>query len=219
MKRSLNFLLLLLMVATTFTSCKKSEPAPAAPVADFTFTPATGVAPLVVTFTNTSLNATSYLWDFGGGVTSTETNPVRTAVGVGSLTVTLTATGPGGVNKITKNVVVRDQTPQEKIIGKYKITAANVVSTSGVTTNVLAACRLDDIIEFNTNNQSISDNGTSRCSATEPAIEINSYNLNPLGTTISIGTDNYDVINLSRTVLQLRITLTGGVGNITFTKI
>ena len=50
----------------------------------------------VVTFENTSQNATSYLWDFGdGGTTSTEENPVR-SFGAGSYTVSLTATGADG---------------------------------------------------------------------------------------------------------------------------
>ncbi len=138
MKKSLNFILVLFMVATTFTSCKKSEPTPAAPVADFTFTPATGVAPLVVTFTNTSLNATSYLWDFGGGITSTEKNPVQTALVAGSLTVTLTATGPGGVNKITKNVVVTGALPVADFTltpssGRAPVTVAFTNTSQGAT--------------------------------------------------------------------------------------
>ena len=206
------------MVATIFTSCKKDDPAPL-PVADFTFSPAGGVAPVTITFTNTSLNATSYLWDFGGGITSTEINPVRTAVGVGSLTVTLTATGPGGVNKITKNVVVRDQTPQEKIIGRYKTTAISITS-GGVTTNGLTPCLADDITEFNINNQLITENGALKCNPTEPTTQILSYSLASNGATITIElTSTFNVIQLTRTVLQLRITDTGGTRDITLTKI
>jgi hypothetical protein len=44
----------------------------------------------VVTFTNSSLNATNFLWDFGDGETSSEQNPVHTFP-YGSYTVTLIA--------------------------------------------------------------------------------------------------------------------------------
>jgi PKD repeat protein len=75
-------------------------------VADFTFTPANGRAPLAVTFTNTSQNATSYAWDFGNGQTSTLQNPQTTYSTAGVYTVALTATGTGGTNRITKTVSV-----------------------------------------------------------------------------------------------------------------
>jgi PKD repeat protein/subtilisin family serine protease len=56
---------------------------------------------LVFTFTNTSLNATSYLWDFGDGITDTVVNPVHTYGAVGTYTVTLAATGPCGTDVYT----------------------------------------------------------------------------------------------------------------------
>ncbi|MGB9724421.1 MAG: PKD domain-containing protein [Chloroflexia bacterium] len=49
-----------------------------------------------VTFTNTTSGGTSFLWDFGDGTTSTETNPVHTYASGGFYTVTLTAWGVGG---------------------------------------------------------------------------------------------------------------------------
>jgi PKD repeat protein len=72
------------------------------PVADFTAGPTnSGPAPLIVTFTNFSNDADSYLWDFGDTGTSTEENPVHVYVQVGKFTVTLTAFGPGGTNSLT----------------------------------------------------------------------------------------------------------------------
>lgn len=44
------------------------------------------------TFTNSSQNALSYLWDFGDGATSTETNPVHSYATAGSYAVKLSAT-------------------------------------------------------------------------------------------------------------------------------
>ncbi len=48
--------------------------------------------PATVTFTNTSTNALTYLWDFGDGNTSTDENPVNVYTVLGDYTVTLTAT-------------------------------------------------------------------------------------------------------------------------------
>jgi len=47
---------------------------------------------LTVTFTNTSVNAVSYVWDFGDGETSPEANPVHTYAGTGTYNVKLSAT-------------------------------------------------------------------------------------------------------------------------------
>lgn len=61
---------------------------------------------LVVTFTNTSVGGTSWLWNFGDGNTSTLQNPVHTYAVGGSYTVTLTTTNPCGSTTITKTVAL-----------------------------------------------------------------------------------------------------------------
>ncbi len=71
------------------------------PDANFTFS----VTDLTVTFTNTSSNATSYVWDFGDGVgTSTDENPTYTYAEEGIYAVKLTATNSDGSTEYTKNV-------------------------------------------------------------------------------------------------------------------
>ena len=71
--------------------------------ADFTAWPITGVAPLTVTFTNTSTgDYTTSLWDFGDEATSTLTNPTHLYTATGLYTVVLTVSGPGGSNTETK---------------------------------------------------------------------------------------------------------------------
>jgi PKD repeat protein len=62
------------------------------PVASFTYT----LDGLTATFTNTSENADTYLWDFGDGNSSTEENPVHTYADNGLYTVKLTASNPNG---------------------------------------------------------------------------------------------------------------------------
>lgn len=60
-----------------------------------------------VTFTNTSINASSYSWDFGDGSTSTETNPVHTYAADGEYTVTLTASDDlGNMDEATATIVI-----------------------------------------------------------------------------------------------------------------
>ncbi len=61
---------------------------------------------LTATFTNTSTNAISYLWDFGDGMTSTEANPVHTYAATGTYVVTLSATNACRTHVKTLNVGV-----------------------------------------------------------------------------------------------------------------
>lgn len=61
---------------------------------------------LTVTFTNASANAAAYLWAFGDGATSAETNPVHAYPAAGTYTVTLTATGVCGEDTISYAVTV-----------------------------------------------------------------------------------------------------------------
>jgi PKD repeat protein len=72
-------------------------------VAGFTRTPANGIVPFNVTFTNASVGAVSYAWDFDedGLVDSNAVNPVFNYTVAGVYNVTLTATGPGGSDVFT----------------------------------------------------------------------------------------------------------------------
>ena len=72
------------------------------PSSNFNFT----VDTLKVTFNNTSQGATSFLWNFGDGDTSTLQNPIHIYAQSGTYTVTLTATNACGSNTSTKTVTV-----------------------------------------------------------------------------------------------------------------
>lgn len=115
MKKILLYLMMLLPVFI-IGSCEEYELGnpPASTVADFTYTTSNdGYIPSEVTFTNKSLNAAAYQWNFGNGQTSTEANPVITYDTPGLYTVTLTCTPENNVhyNKLVKTLVVNIKDP------------------------------------------------------------------------------------------------------------
>ena len=73
-------------------------------VADFSATPISGCAPLVVQFTDNSAGSpSSWSWDFGNGNSATQKNPVVTYNNPGVYSVQLTVSNTSGSNSITKN--------------------------------------------------------------------------------------------------------------------
>ena len=83
-----------------------------APVANFTnITPRNGWAPLTVTFTNTSANAFSYVWNFGDGKTSASVNPSNTYTNAGDYHVTLSAISYGVTNTLVRDLFVHVAAP------------------------------------------------------------------------------------------------------------
>ncbi|MGC9343983.1 MAG: PKD domain-containing protein, partial [Bacteroidales bacterium] len=88
--------------------------------ARFTFTVSNGaIAPATVSFSNKSINATSYLWDFGNGETSTEENPELEYTLPGTYSVKLTV-GTDNADLYYNNlvaeaeIVIRDE-PVKKL--------------------------------------------------------------------------------------------------------
>jgi plastocyanin len=80
----------------------------AAPVADFSASVTNGDIPLAVQFTDKSTGSvTNRSWAFGDGQNSSQTSPQHTYTQAGTYTVSLTVTGPGGVNtKIMQDYIV-----------------------------------------------------------------------------------------------------------------
>lgn len=63
-------------------------------VAGFTYSVLGSSLPVTVNFSNTSTNATSWIWNFGDGGTSTEQNPFHSYLTAGDYVVKLIASGP-----------------------------------------------------------------------------------------------------------------------------
>ena len=82
-----------------------TTPTATAPVASFTAGPASGSAPLLVTFTDTSVGSvTRRSWNFGDGTTSTAQNPVKTYNAPGTYTAKLTVGNSSGITSATKTI-------------------------------------------------------------------------------------------------------------------
>jgi len=124
-----------------------SEPLPGAPVANFTAIPTSGTAPFTVNFTDQSSGTvSSYAWDFNndGTVDSTEQSPSYTYAAVGSYTVNLTVTGPGGSDSEVKTgyIKVTGSSPGKPVAafsaspasGKTPLTVAFTDTSTGTPT-------------------------------------------------------------------------------------
>ena len=85
-----------LLVAAFMVACDGDEDnVNPSTTSDFTFA-ADATTPGKINFTNTSVNASSYLWDFGDGTTSNLASPSHTFPANGTFQVKLTATGAAG---------------------------------------------------------------------------------------------------------------------------
>ncbi len=109
---------------------------PAAPVANFTGTPATGSAPLSVTFNDTSTNLpTGWLWSFGDGTNATEQNPMHTYSSPGNYTVSLNVTNDDGIGSITKpDYITVTNLPPTTITTQPTTTVTTTIMTTVTTT-------------------------------------------------------------------------------------
>ncbi len=104
---------------------------PEVPEASFKVNTRAGFAPLAVTFTNTSLRATSYEWDFGdGSAKGTETNPTHTYANPGEYKVTLKASGAGGNHTVEKDKFIQVKAFPGQITGGGKLLGGNMQDAS-----------------------------------------------------------------------------------------
>ena len=109
------------------------------PVADFTWSPPSPESGEVVQLTDLSTGLpTSWLWDFGDGVTSTEQNPTHEYASAGTFIVTLTVSNDHGSDTASSDLVIREAqvvppitTPGEHVL--VVPAAANAPGDAGTT--------------------------------------------------------------------------------------
>ena len=102
---------LVALVILCIAGCQKSQEDVPKPIASFSLDKSAAVLNEVVTFTNTSQNATIFEWNFGDGNTSTIKNPTHSYSTTGSFTITLSATGEGGNASVSKTITISYPTP------------------------------------------------------------------------------------------------------------
>jgi PKD repeat protein len=86
------------------------------PVAGFIANVTNGVVPLAVNFTNLSVGATNYEWDFGNGQVSAESNASVTYTNASTYTVQLTAIGAGGTNTLIRSNYIVAISPAQLVV-------------------------------------------------------------------------------------------------------
>lgn len=110
-----------------------------APEASFSASPTSGLEPLTVRFTDTTINfPTAWQWTFGDGTSSTEQNPSHTYQGSGTYTVVLTATNSQGsgtktlqdVISVTGLTIATTATPVPTVVTVAETQVATVTTTS-----------------------------------------------------------------------------------------
>ena len=97
-----------LLAALSLASCAVK------PVANFAVPAGKLVAPVEVAFTNNSVKAETYVWDFGDGAKSTEANPKHRYTHSGNYEVVLNATK--GSKTVTKKQMVQITAPERCLI-------------------------------------------------------------------------------------------------------
>ena len=110
------------------TVCHNVNPGCVPPVANFN----SSSSGLTSTFTNTSTNAATVLWNFGDASTSTVLNPSHTYFNAGTYTVCLTVNNGCGNNSVCKTVTVTCTAP---LASYYYVVNGMTVTFSNISTN------------------------------------------------------------------------------------
>ena len=100
--------------------CEDDESSVEPPTARFNYTVDENNG-LLVNFTNASLNADSYSWDFGDDESSTEMSPSHTYAADGTYHVTLTATNSGGSDVATDTLVLTSELTLADLNDTWKV--------------------------------------------------------------------------------------------------
>jgi len=139
------------------TFCAQSS----APVAAFTGSPTSGVAPLTVIFTDSSTGSpTSWSWNFGDGGTSTSQNPSHTFTSAGTYTVSLTATNSAGSNTFPRTNYITVTSPSTtSAVGIFR---SGTFYLHGVTTPLAFGLASDTPITGDWNRDGITEVGVFR---------------------------------------------------------
>jgi PKD repeat protein len=94
------------IIILSFAGCQEPEP-----IASFFPSTFSARVDELITFTNTSQNATLYNWSFGDGSISTDESPSHVYASTGEFIVQLTASGVGGLNSVSSTIAITSPEP------------------------------------------------------------------------------------------------------------
>ena len=107
-----------------------------APTSQFTVNPASGCAPLNVTFNNTSIGATSSSWNFGNGNTSNVASPpAQTYNTPATYLVSLTSTSSTGCTNVSSQSILVNTGPTVTVPANITQCAGTTIATTAFTSN------------------------------------------------------------------------------------
>lgn len=145
MKANINLILscfLLLTITTVIGSCSGDDNTSPNPTAAFTASKTSAIVNEEITFTNTSKDASSYVWSFGDGTTSTAESPVKTFATAGEYEVTLAAKNSSGSSSTKATITITSGTEvyfidiDDAKIAKFAVNApATVTNILDITNN------------------------------------------------------------------------------------
>lgn len=138
-----------------------------APITAFKSDVRNGFSPLTVHFTDQSAYATSWLWEFGDGGTSTEQNPAHTYTSAGSYDVKLTATNEIGSTSKTNTAFIQ-VTPATILTGGGVLKNGNMETQGAWSVDYLNSGSVHPIETWNYSNEK-PDAGQDGCLLIESA--------------------------------------------------
>ena len=127
----LKFSSLLILGFSILISCKKEEVVPK-PTPDFAYTGGGCTAPCAVLFENKSKDAASCSWNFGDGTSSTEVSPTKTYNVGGTYTVTLTASGLGGTESTSKQILIQQSTASQLPVPNFTFSGGGCMAPCNI---------------------------------------------------------------------------------------
>ncbi len=132
------------------------------PVADFMAIPSTGVAPMVVQFSDVSTGSpTSWSWEFGDDTTSLGQNPVHTYAAAGTYLANLTVTNAAGSDTRTMPIIVKNLQASFRVSMSTGLAPLSIqFSDASLFSNVPTACPTSWLWDFGDGSTSPDQNPT-----------------------------------------------------------
>lgn len=183
------------------------------PIASFSYSDSIFCnVPADVSFYNNSYYANTYVWNFGDGNTSTATNPIHTYTSYGTFTVSLTASGPLGIDSIIQQSIISID-PNNPCITTLPPSGSGVVQTACSGTLYDSGGPIGNYYDNNNSWITIAPQGSSQIT-----LNFTSFDIEAPSSSINCDYDYVEIFDgadtLANSLGQYCNTLTGSPGTI-----